>query len=90
MTGKETILNIQLQEKFYHSDEIIVYGNREKDKPINNTAVVSARTFSIEESNRYNKKSIPIIQQHGNRYLVVNPPSQALSKKEMDAVPIGC
>jgi len=52
-SGKETILNIQLQEKYFQNEEIIIYGNREKDKTISDIALVSARTFSVEESNRY-------------------------------------
>ncbi|MCF6366037.1 MAG: TonB-dependent receptor [Bacteroidales bacterium] len=52
-SGKETILNIQLQEKYFQNEEIIIHGNSEKDKAISDIAIVSARTFSIEESNRY-------------------------------------
>ena len=52
-SGKELVLNIQLQEKFYTKDEIIVYGNNEKARTLSNIALVSARTFSVEESNRF-------------------------------------
>jgi len=51
-SGKETILDITMEEDLLLLDEIFVTIN-EKDKTINDFAFISARTFSTEEVNRY-------------------------------------
>lgn len=51
-SGKETILDISLEEKVTNLNEVVVSGNT-KDKTINNLSTISARTFSMEEVNRY-------------------------------------
>ena len=51
-SGKETILDIALEEAFVKLNEIEINGNQ-KDKTINNLTSISTRTFSIEEVNRY-------------------------------------
>jgi hypothetical protein len=51
-SGKETILDITLEENVTSLNEIVINGNR-KDKTINNLTSISARTFSTEEVNRY-------------------------------------
>ncbi|MEI6088842.1 MAG: TonB-dependent receptor [bacterium] len=51
-SGKETILDIALEESFTLGNEIVVFAN-EKDKTINDLATTSSRTFSTEEVNRY-------------------------------------
>jgi hypothetical protein len=51
-SGKETILDIALEENVTNLNEIVINGNR-KDKTINNLTSISARTFSTEEVNRY-------------------------------------
>ncbi len=50
--GKETILDIKMEEDLVTTDEIDVTVNS-KDKTINDLATNSARTFSMEEVNRY-------------------------------------
>jgi hypothetical protein len=52
-SGKEMILNIELEEKVIMGEEVVIVAKKDKDKPLNQMAVVSARTFSIEESQRY-------------------------------------
>jgi len=52
-SGKELILNIELEEKIISAKEFEVVAYKEKDKPINRMATVSARTFSVEETGRY-------------------------------------
>lgn len=49
--GKETVLEIQLEEEIVDMKEIKVVGN--KDKPLNEMSVVSTRTFSVEETQKY-------------------------------------
>lgn len=51
-SGKETILDIEMEEKVTDLNEVVVTANS-KEKTINNLTPVSARTFSTEEVNRY-------------------------------------
>jgi len=52
-TGKELVLMIELTEMVKTMDEVEIVADFRKDKPINPMAVVSARSFSIEETNKY-------------------------------------
>lgn len=51
-SGKETILDIGMEEMVTTLNEVVVNGTS-KDKTINNLTIISARTFSTEEVNRY-------------------------------------
>ena len=51
-SGKEMVLTIEMTEKVEDIDEVVVTANR-KDKPINEMASVSARSFTVEETERY-------------------------------------
>jgi CarboxypepD_reg-like domain/TonB-dependent Receptor Plug Domain len=51
-SGKETILDITMEENLHQLNEVVVSANS-KDRPINNLAPISARMFSVEEVNRY-------------------------------------
>ncbi len=52
-TGKEIVLNIKMKEQISEMKEVVVKAFIKKDKPLNNMATVSARTFSVEEARRY-------------------------------------
>jgi hypothetical protein len=52
-SGKEVILNIELIEKVLQSKEVVVTAKHEKDKPLNEMAVVSAQMFTMEETQRF-------------------------------------
>ncbi|MBN1116892.1 MAG: TonB-dependent receptor [Bacteroidales bacterium] len=52
-TGKEFVLNIKLKEEASEMDEVVVKAYTKKDKPLNSMTTVSARTFSVEETQRY-------------------------------------
>jgi hypothetical protein len=52
-SSKEVILEIKLKEKVKKLDEVIVTAGRQKNKALNDAAVVSARQFSVEEAVRY-------------------------------------
>ncbi len=52
-SGKETVLTIELEENFIEGKEIIVTADKRKDQPLNELSNVSARTFSVEETQRY-------------------------------------
>lgn len=51
-SGKEVILDITLEESFSHLSEVVIKATN-KSGSINKLASVSARTFSMEEVNRY-------------------------------------
>ncbi len=52
ISGKETILDVTMEENLRQLSEVVVTANT-KDKAINNLAPISARMFSVEEVNRY-------------------------------------
>ena len=52
-SGKEVVLNIPLKESFNTLTEVVVRPDAEKDKAINKMATLSARTFSVEEAQRF-------------------------------------
>lgn len=52
-SGKEIVLKIELKESSQTLDDVVVRANTSKDKPTNTMATLSARTFSVEETNRY-------------------------------------
>ncbi|MCC7507528.1 MAG: carboxypeptidase-like regulatory domain-containing protein, partial [Saprospiraceae bacterium] len=52
-SGKELELNVELEESVLESKEVVIRARAEKDKPLNEFSTVSARTFSVEETQRY-------------------------------------
>lgn len=52
-SGKEIVLEIGLIEKVASIDEVVVKAYTQKDKPLNSMSTVSARSFSVEEAQRY-------------------------------------
>lgn len=52
-TGKELVLEIKMEEQVIEIGSVTVKGYSRKDKPLNDLATVSARSFSIEETERY-------------------------------------
>lgn len=52
-SGKEVVLSISIEEDITQLDEIIVRPDIEKNKPINDMATVSTRTFSVEETRKF-------------------------------------
>lgn len=52
-SGKEVVLNIQLEEDILQLDEIVVKPDVEKNKPLNELSTVSTRTFSVEETRKF-------------------------------------
>ncbi|MES2761504.1 MAG: carboxypeptidase-like regulatory domain-containing protein [Bacteroidota bacterium] len=51
-SGKETFLNIELEESLVQMDEVVVNADEDKDV-VNNMEAVNVKTFSIEETERY-------------------------------------
>ncbi|MGD1846298.1 MAG: TonB-dependent receptor domain-containing protein [Salibacteraceae bacterium] len=52
-TGKELVINFELQESVITTKEVEIKASRDKTETLNKMATTSARTFSIEESQRY-------------------------------------
>ncbi len=52
-SARETVLFIELEEKVEITGEVTVFGNRRKDRALNEMATVSARAFTVEEAGRY-------------------------------------
>ncbi|MEX2600099.1 MAG: TonB-dependent receptor [Balneolaceae bacterium] len=52
-SGRETVLRFELKEQIFQGEEIVVSPEREKDRPLNEMAYVSARSFTVEETRRY-------------------------------------
>ncbi|MEJ2596473.1 MAG: TonB-dependent receptor, partial [bacterium] len=52
-TAKEAFLDVGMRELVYEMDEVSVAANVSKDQPINPMAGVSARSFTVEETERY-------------------------------------
>lgn len=50
-SGKEVVINAELQESAVNSKEVVIKGN--KKEPLNPMASISVRKFSVEEANRY-------------------------------------
>jgi hypothetical protein len=52
-TGKELVLEIGLEESVLQLEGVEIKADNRKDQPINEMALVSARSFTIEETERY-------------------------------------
>ena len=54
-SGKEVVLNVPIEEDIVKMDEVIISSetNIEKNKPLNDMLLVSARTFSVEETRKF-------------------------------------
>jgi len=51
--AKQLVLNIDLEESVYTTEVIEIVAKADKQRPKNEMATVSARTFSVEETQRY-------------------------------------
>lgn len=53
IAGKETALTFKLEEKVTHLNTVEVRPTHSKEKPLNELALISARSFSVEETERF-------------------------------------
>jgi hypothetical protein len=51
--GKEVVLNLQIEEDITTTNEVVVKSQVHKNKPLNEMATVSTRTFSVEETQKF-------------------------------------
>ncbi len=52
-SAKELQLNVKLEESTIKVDEVVVKANDHKEQALNEMAMISARTFSVEETERF-------------------------------------
>ncbi len=52
-SGKESVLNIELEESAVQGDEVVIVAEQDKTRTNNKMAMVSSRVFSTEEASRY-------------------------------------
>ncbi len=52
-SGKELVINVELEEQAFITDEVVVKAKQNKDQVINEMATVSARSFTVEETEKY-------------------------------------
>jgi len=52
-SGKETVLNISLEPLIKMEKEVVVKANSKRNKPLNEMSAVSARAFTVEETQKY-------------------------------------
>lgn len=52
-SGKEVILDIEMKESVVKMDEVVVVGRKSKGEVQNEMAIISSRSFSVEETKRF-------------------------------------
>lgn len=52
-SGKELVLNIEMEENITIAREVVIEGKVEKEKALNELSLVSSRTFSVEETQKF-------------------------------------
>ncbi len=52
-TGKELVLSVEMEEKVEAMNEVVVSAKVEKMEPINKMATISARGFTVDETEQY-------------------------------------
>ncbi len=53
ISGKETSLTFKLEEKVNNLSDVVVKATHSKERPLNEMALISARSFSVEETERF-------------------------------------
>lgn len=52
-SGKELVLNIEMEEQVIMGEEVVIKARADKSSALNKLSLVSARGFSVEETERY-------------------------------------
>ena len=52
-SGKETVINVSLETMIHTESAVIVKAGSKKNKPLNDMSAVSARAFTVEETQKY-------------------------------------
>jgi len=53
LSGKESVLTFKLEEKVHNLTDVVVHQSLSKERPLNEAALISARSFSVEETERF-------------------------------------
>ncbi|OFX85997.1 MAG: TonB-dependent receptor [Bacteroidetes bacterium GWF2_33_16] len=53
VSGKEVVLEIELKESLIQLQDVVITANGHKSEPLNEMALVSAKAFSVDETQRY-------------------------------------
>jgi len=51
--GKEFVMNVEMEESVIQGNEVEIVAKQRKDQPVNPMALISARSFTIDETSRY-------------------------------------
>ncbi|HET6722756.1 MAG TPA: TonB-dependent receptor, partial [Chitinophagaceae bacterium] len=52
-SGKATVINVSLEAMIHTEDAVIIKAGSKKNKPLNDMSAVSARAFTVEETQKY-------------------------------------
>lgn len=52
-SGKETVVNVPLEALVKTENEVVIKANSKRNKPLNDMSAVSARAFTVEETQKY-------------------------------------
>ena len=52
-SGKETVLELEMRESFVDVEDVFITARKNKGEVLNEMAVVSSRSFSVDETKRY-------------------------------------
>ena len=99
-TGKEVVLTVALETDVEMQQEVIVHAKSKKNKPLNEMSIVSARAFTVEETQKYaaavndplrmaTSFAGVIAPDDGNNYIVIrgNSPTGLLWRMEGIDIP---
>lgn len=53
ISGKETVLTIAVESRFKEADAVVVQAKSKRNRPLNDMSAVSARAFTVEETQKY-------------------------------------
>ena len=53
ISGKETVLALQAESRFKEADAVVVAAKSKRNRPLNDMSTVSARAFTVEETQKY-------------------------------------
>jgi hypothetical protein len=53
ISGKETVLTVAVESRFREADAVVVQAKSKRNRPLNDMSSVSARAFTVEETQKY-------------------------------------
>ena len=53
ISGKETVITIAIESRFREADAVVVQAKSKRNRPLNDMSAVSARAFTVEETQKY-------------------------------------